>query len=97
MGKAIARTGKDYVGLTGGKLSTPRPTNVYANNKMISIRGQFVTPHFPCGIPGGEVHCVAFIVTSSSNIYVNNKGVVRIKDTASCGDKIITGSGNVYA
>lgn len=95
MGKAIARINKD---ICGGKLITPpNQSTVFCNNYPIAILGQAVNPHYPCGQPGGTPHCNATIIISSKTVFINNKGVVRKGDSASCGHSVSSGSGNVFA
>lgn len=54
-------------------------TNVFAHGRRIALIGDTVTPH------GRPPHNSAVIVSSSSRVLVNGKGVVRSGDLASCG------------
>ena len=97
MSRNVARIGID--GVDGGGILIPPPsqTSVFSDNKPIALAHQLLMSHFPCPLPGGEIHCIAFMVTSSTTVFVNNKGMIRKADMASCGHFIISGSSTVFA
>ena len=96
MSQPIARL-SDSTENAGMLTTPPRQLTVFAGNLPIAVISQSVTSHYPCGQPGGSPHCNAVIVTSSKTVFVNNKGVVKKKDIASCGHKVITGLISVFA
>jgi uncharacterized Zn-binding protein involved in type VI secretion len=80
----------------GGGSLIPSQNFCTIDNKFIIIDGDSVDPHPPCGTPGGSAHCSATIVTASNVVFVNNKGVCRKEDIATCGDSA-TGSNFCFA
>ena len=95
MSNPIARINKDSC--VGPLITPPKQYTVFCNNYPIAILQQSIKSHYPCGEPDGTPHCAAFIVISSKTVFVNNKGVVRKNDVASCGHIVSSGSNNVFA
>jgi uncharacterized Zn-binding protein involved in type VI secretion len=60
-------------------------SNVFAHGKKIALIGDAVTPH-----SGGGAHNSAIMITGSSKVFVNGRGVVRSGDVASCGHTVIS-------
>ena len=60
----------------------PGAPNVIAEGLPVSCLGDAVTPH------GESEHAKATIVTSSKSVFAMGRGVVRMSDTASCGDVV---------
>lgn len=80
----------------GGGILLNGSINVFINNIPASFLGSQVSPHGCCGEPGCEIHCSSVIITGSSTVFVNNIQSIRMGDSASCGDPIISGSPNVF-
>ncbi len=81
---------------TGGGVIVSIPQgSVFANGRLVSVRGSFVTPHPPCPIV--PIHCAAITLCSSSSVYAGGIPVNRITDCDSCGHSRLTGSSNVFA
>jgi len=95
MSSNIARVNQDTA--NGLLITPPVQKTVFIINKLIAIEKQLVESHYPCGEPGGDAHCAASIITYSKTVFVNNKGVVRKGDVASCGHFVISGSSSVFA
>ena len=102
MANAI-RSGIDQV--SGGGIVINGSNNVFVNGVSTSFLGSQVTPHLCCGEPaatppaggpGCEIHCSANIITGSNRVFVNNIPVIKIGDSATCGDVLISGSPNVF-
>ena len=95
----ISRKMKDTVG--GGYLTNPdkqynnQSDFCFAENYAIAIDGQSVEAHFPCGQTGGNLHCIASMVDKSDIVFINNKGVIKEGDVATCGHTA-TGSTTVF-
>lgn len=90
----VARANTDTV--FGGGLMILGSTNVFVNTIPAVLFGSPITPHSPCGSPGGEIHCSSTIIGGSTNVFVNNIPSVRLGDPSVCGDPVITGSPNVF-
>jgi uncharacterized Zn-binding protein involved in type VI secretion len=90
----IARLG-DQVGLDGVLIVPPNINNVFVNNKPVAVVSQLVSPHEPCETDPN--HCATTIIQGSKNVFVQNKSVARVHDSAACGDVIIAGSTNVFS
>lgn len=83
-----SRVGTDAA---GGTITGPGCSTVKVNGKIISVKGDGVTPHPPKDTPhmGSPV-----MVGSSSTVFAGGIAVVRAGDSASCGHSA-SGSGNV--
>lgn len=82
---------------SGGGLITPAgcdPT-VLVNGRPIAIVGAAVTPHPPCGGPGGQPHCIAQVITKPGTVLVNGKPVAFWPTADTCGHPRVTGSFDV--
>ena len=86
---AVARVSIDLVG--GAIIVGPGEVSVKVNGLVISVINDTVASH------GSGPHAAATIVSASSTVFANGKAVVRVGDSASCGDLVSTGSPNVFA
>jgi uncharacterized Zn-binding protein involved in type VI secretion len=94
--RGVARIGEDSVMLTGILIASSS-NSVFVNNKMAAVKGSLVFAHLPCPFPGGFLHCAAKVLGNSTTVYVDKKGIARKGDGATCGDKIGSGSNNVFS
>ena len=85
---AVARVGVDSA---GGVITGPGESTVLVNGSPVSLIGDAVASH------GTSPHDSATIVSGSSTVRAGGVGVVRVGDSASCGDTVSGGSGNVNA
>ncbi len=69
--------------------------SVRVNNRPIAVKGNSVTPHPPCGFPGGSPHCSAQVSQASPNVNAGNIPVTRTGDADSCGHSRSAGSPDV--
>lgn len=83
----IARVGIDTA---GGTILGGGQSSVYVNGALAAVIGDAVTSH---GLPP---HASATMVEGSSSVFINNIGVCRAGDAASCGD-VATGSSDTFA
>jgi len=74
--------------LVGGKapIIGPGAPTVIAEGLPVSTLGDNVTPH------GEPPHAKAVIISSSFTVFAMGRGVVRVGDTASCGDPVLSSS-----
>lgn len=83
----IARVGIDTA---GGTILGGGQSSVYVNGALAAVIGDAVASH---GLPP---HASATMVEGSSSVFINNIGVCRAGDAASCGDAA-TGSSDTFA
>lgn len=95
---AVARIGDTIAtghGCDGTTTLTGPSTNVFANNIGIERQGDPTVVHRLTG-RGCSVTHTAVINVGSGNVYVNNKAIGRVGDSADAGS-ITSGSPNVFA
>lgn len=83
----VSRVGQDTA---GGKIVGALQTTVFANGKLVAVKGAAIIPH------GGGPHAAPVTKAASSTVKAGGIPVVRAGDAASCGHPA-TGSGNVSA
>lgn len=78
----------------GGIITTTLQSNVFANNKLISVDGSTVSSH----PPNNGLHITANCRTSagSSNVFINNKKVTLTGRMDNCSHTRSGGSTNVF-
>ena len=84
---AAAIVGKS---VAGGVIIGPGAPTVLVNGSPVSTLGDAVTPH------GDPPHSSATIIKSSTTVFAQGKGIVRVGDKASCGHSVASGSPNVF-
>lgn len=84
----IARVNLDTAGglITGGGQTT-----VYVNGYLAAVIGDSVASHDP-----GGIHNSSTMIEGSATVFINNIGVCRAGDSASCGHEA-TGSLDTFA
>jgi uncharacterized Zn-binding protein involved in type VI secretion len=92
MPTGVVRVGDANIG--GGLVTTGDPT-VLVNGRPIAVMFSPVTPHPPCGGPGGQPHCVAHTALTPSTILVNGKPIATWPSVDTCGHARVTGSFDV--
>lgn len=80
---AAATIGKSTA---GGPIIGPGAPTVLVNGTPVSVLGDAVTPH------GDGPHASPKIVSSSTTVLAQGKGIVRSGDSASCGHSVSAGS-----
>ena len=80
----------------GGLIMQGDPT-VLVNGRPIAFVMAQVSPHPPCGAPGGQKHCQAQVTPKAGAILVNGKPVAIWPTVDSCGHTRLTGSFDVLA
>jgi uncharacterized Zn-binding protein involved in type VI secretion len=83
---AVCRKGDMNSGPSGLDTVISGSSNVFINNKPVVRVGD--KDIGPLGIDT--------LVSGSPTVFINNKPVVRVGDSDSAGDKMISGSGNVF-
>ena len=89
MAGGILRVGDANTG--GGVITVGDPT-VLVNGRPIAIIGSPVSPHPPCGGPGGQPHCIARTQYKPGTILVNGKPIATWPSVDTCGHGRATGS-----
>tara|TARA_R110000868_G_scaffold157827_1_gene385315 strand:+ start:61 stop:354 length:294 start_codon:yes stop_codon:yes gene_type:complete len=79
----------------GGVAKGPGAASVIINGSPACITGTVVTPHPPCGAPGGQPHCNAKTTVGSGSVLAEYKPINYIGSVDSCGDVRSTGSTDV--
>lgn len=77
---------------TGGGLVTVGDPTVLVNGRPIALTFSPVTPHPPCGGPGGQPHCIAHTQQQAGTILVNGKPIATWPSVDTCGHPRVTGS-----
>lgn len=81
---------------TAGGIVTAGVASVRINNRATVVPGMPVTPHPPCGQPGGEIHCSAVTQGGSGTVRAGGRPIIRTgADQDSCGHGRAVGSPNV--
>lgn len=80
---------------SGGGLIITGDTSVMVNNRPVATRGRPVSPHLPCGVPGGAPHCSATTTNTNFSVLVNGIPIVLTGDTDTCGHTRSIGSTDV--
>lgn len=81
---------------TGGGVIVSIPQgSVFANGRLVGVRGSLVSPHPPCPIV--PIHCTAVTLCSSSTVFAESIPVNRKGDCDSCGHSRLTASPDVFA
>ena len=62
-------------------------STVTCEGKPVGFPGSPVTPHTPCGLPGGEPHCNAQTTGGSSTVTCEGQPVLTSVDVDTCGHK----------
>jgi uncharacterized Zn-binding protein involved in type VI secretion len=79
-----------------GGLATGGEPTVRINQRAVIVAGSPVTPHPPCGRPGGSLHCTALTTGGSSTVRAGGKPIIRTgQDVDSCGHLRTGGSPDV--
>ena len=82
----------------GGGVLTAGEATVRVNGRPIGIAGSAVSPHTPCGSPGGSLHCNATTTGGTGTVRAGGKPVLRTgRDADSCGHLRQGGSPDVRA
>lgn len=92
-GKPTQRVGDSNSG--GGKI-VKGVNSVRVNGKPISVLGNPVACHNPCGQPGGSPHCNAKTKNTQKTVRAGGKPVIKTGDTDTCGHGRVGGSPNVF-
>jgi hypothetical protein len=79
----------------GGAAIAPGAVSVLINGRAACIVGTKVTPHPPCGSPGGQAHCVAITTVGSPNVLAEYIPINIIDNIDSCGHVRTQGSTDV--
>lgn len=79
----------------GGRIIGPGASTVFVNGSPMSVLGDRITPHPPCGSPGGQAHCAASTVQASATVFAQGRPVVFVGALDSCGHVRVSGSPNV--
>lgn len=77
---------------TGGGLVTVGDPTVLVNGRPIATVFAPVSPHPPCGGPGGQKHCYAHTQIKAGTILVNGKPIATWPSVDTCLHPRITGS-----
>ena len=88
----ISRGGRDKAGGT----MIASQSFCFCEGSAIVVKGDSVIPHYPCGMPGGAIHCAATMSQGSNYVFVGGKSVVRQGDMASC-SHTAQGSSKIFA
>ena len=70
---------------SAGGLITSGDSSVRVNGRPIAVEETAVTPHQPCGRPGGQSHCNAKTRATVGSVKVNGKRVILSGSTDTCG------------
>lgn len=92
MPTGVVRVGDANIG--GGLVTTGDPT-VLVNGRPVAVILSPVTPHPPCGAPGGQPHCAARTQPKPTSVLVNGKPIATWPSVDSCGHARVTGSFDV--
>lgn len=65
----------------GGNRITPSQSTVYANGTLVHVDGDNTYPH--------SLHPPNPVPSTSANVYINGKKILRRHDTASCGHQLL--------
>ena len=79
----------------GGKISGPGASSVLVDGQPVSVLGDQVTPHPPCGRPGGQPHCSATVIEGSGTVTAEGSPIVFVGASDSCGHSRVGGSSTV--
>jgi hypothetical protein len=69
---------------------------VLINMRPACVTGTPVTPHPPCGVPGGQLHCVALTTIGSLSVLAEYRPINYSTNIDSCGDIRLLGSIDVW-
>lgn len=81
----------------GGSVCANTCSTIYCDGKPVAKIGSNITPHYPCGHPGGSPHCNAVITTGNATVLVEGVPIAIVGSVNSCGHHMVTGSGTVSA
>jgi len=60
---------KVMVDSAGGLILGPGTQSVFVENAKVSLPGDVIAAHPPCGSPGGDLHCAAFTGSPSEDVF----------------------------
>jgi len=81
----------------GGGVIMSGESSVLVNGRPIAVQNNPVSPHPPCGKPGGQPHCNAKTMPKISDVKANGKLVITTGASDTCGHSRVGGSPNVNA
>jgi uncharacterized Zn-binding protein involved in type VI secretion len=79
----------------GGIAIAPGAVSVLINMRPACVTGTKVTPHVPCGAPGGQLHCAAITTIGSPSVLVEYRPINYVGNIDSCGHARLLGSFDV--
>ena len=91
MSSPLVRRGD--INQTGGAITGPCSSTVFANGRPVSLIGDRVSAHAPC--PRIPAHCSASVTAGSGVVFSENQSVAYVGASDSCGHSRSTGSPNV--
>jgi uncharacterized Zn-binding protein involved in type VI secretion len=89
MPKIVCRVGDVNTG--GGVILTGDPT-VLIGGRPVAVIGSKVSPHPPCGKPGGQLHCSATTQLLPGTVLVGGKPIATAPSVDTCSHPRLTGA-----
>jgi uncharacterized Zn-binding protein involved in type VI secretion len=74
------------INIKGGVATGIGAPTVLINMRPACVVGTKVTPHVPCGAPGGQLHCAAITTIGSPSVLVEYRPINYAGNIDSCGD-----------